>query len=77
MPAYPARLDAITLFVEDPQRSKSFYASVFELSPVYEDDNAVAFGFENTVVNLLRRPSAHELVAPADVGAAARGPSSS
>ena len=34
---------AITLFVEDPRRSKSFYERVFQLSPIYEDENAVAF----------------------------------
>jgi catechol 2,3-dioxygenase-like lactoylglutathione lyase family enzyme len=31
----------ITLFVEDPQRSKSFYARVFDAAAVYEDEDAV------------------------------------
>ena len=58
---------AITLFVEDPQRSKTFYANVFELEPIYEDDDAVAFRFENLIVNLLAARAAPELVSPAPV----------
>jgi catechol 2,3-dioxygenase-like lactoylglutathione lyase family enzyme len=58
---------AITMFVEDTQRSRSFYEQVFGLSPIHEDENAVAFRFENMVVNLLKRPAAHELIEPATV----------
>jgi lactoylglutathione lyase len=58
---------AITLFVEDPERSKSFYENVFDLSPVFEDENSVAFKFENMFVNLLKTPAAHELIDPAVV----------
>jgi catechol 2,3-dioxygenase-like lactoylglutathione lyase family enzyme len=61
------KVGAITLFVEDPKRSKAFYEKVFDLSPVYEDEDATAFAFENTIVNLLRAPAAHELIAPAVV----------
>ncbi len=59
---------AITLFVEDPQRSKEFYERVFEVPVVFEDQNSAAFKFENTIVNLLARPAAHELIEPATVG---------
>jgi lactoylglutathione lyase len=58
---------AITLFVDDPQRSKAFYEKVFEAPAVFEDDDSVAFKFENMFVNLLRVPAAHELIAPAAV----------
>ncbi len=58
---------AITLFVEDPQRSKTFYENVLELSSVYEDENAVAFKLENMFLNLLRMPAANDLIAPAKV----------
>jgi catechol 2,3-dioxygenase-like lactoylglutathione lyase family enzyme len=58
---------AITLFVEDPRRSKSFYEDVFAMPVIYEDDDAVAFRFENTIVNLLVLPAARDLVAPAAV----------
>jgi lactoylglutathione lyase len=59
---------AITMFIDDTQRSKAFYEQVFDAKAVYEDENAVAFEFENMVVNMLRVPAAHELIAPAPVG---------
>jgi lactoylglutathione lyase len=59
---------AITLFVEDPKRSKAFYERVFEQPVLFEDENSVAFRFENTIVNLLEEPAAHELIEPATVG---------
>jgi catechol 2,3-dioxygenase-like lactoylglutathione lyase family enzyme len=59
---------AITMFIDDPQRSKAFYEQVFGTKAVYEDDDAVAFQFENMVVNMLRVRAAHELIAPAPVG---------
>jgi lactoylglutathione lyase len=55
---------AITLFVDDPQRSKSFYQDVFDLSPIYEDEDAAAFGFENLIVNLLKIRAARDLIDP-------------
>ena len=62
-----ASLGAITMFIEDTKRSKEFYEGVFDRSPVYEDENAVTFQFENTVVNLLVTRAAHELIEPARV----------
>jgi catechol 2,3-dioxygenase-like lactoylglutathione lyase family enzyme len=59
---------AITLFVDDPERSKSFYERVFDLPVAYEDEESAVFSFENLLVNLLRRQAAHELIAPAPVG---------
>ena len=58
---------AITLFVDDPQRSKSFYQGVFDLSPIYEDEDSAAFGFENLIVNLLKVPAARDLIDPGTV----------
>jgi lactoylglutathione lyase len=58
---------AITLFVADPQRSKAFYAKVFDVAVVHEDDDAVTFRFENTLVNLLAVRAAGELIEPAPV----------
>ena len=43
------------MFVEDPQRSKEFYARVFEVEAVFEDENSVAFKFENLFPKLLKR----------------------
>jgi len=68
-----ARVGAITLFVDDPRRSNEFYAHVWDATPVYEDAVSVAFRFDATVVNLLARSEAHELVAPAPVAGAGAG----
>jgi lactoylglutathione lyase len=66
-------VSAITLFVDDPQRSKSFYQDVFGLSPIYEDEDAAAFGFENLIVNLLKIPAARDLIDPGFVADAEAG----
>jgi catechol 2,3-dioxygenase-like lactoylglutathione lyase family enzyme len=63
-----ASVGAITLFVGDPRRSKAFYDNVFGLSPIFEDEDAATFRFENTIVNLLRVSAAGELIEPAEVG---------
>jgi catechol 2,3-dioxygenase-like lactoylglutathione lyase family enzyme len=59
---------AITLFIEDPVRSNQFYRTVFDLEPIFEDENAVAFKFDNMIVNLLKASEAPELIEPAAVG---------
>jgi len=72
MSASLQNVGAITLFVEDPQRSKAFYERVFDVPVVFEDESSAAFKFENTIVNLLAAPGARELIAPgavADLGA--------
>jgi catechol 2,3-dioxygenase-like lactoylglutathione lyase family enzyme len=68
-----ASVGAITLFVEDPRKSKSFYQEVFDLSPIYEDENAAAFRFDNTIVNLLENPAARDLIDPGLVADRASG----
>jgi lactoylglutathione lyase len=64
---------AITLFVKDPQRSKAFYERVFDLPVVYEDENSAVFRFENTLVNLLARSAAYDLIAPGTVAGSEAG----
>jgi catechol 2,3-dioxygenase-like lactoylglutathione lyase family enzyme len=64
---------AITLFVEDPKRSKTYYERVFEVPVLFEDESSVAFRFGDVIVNLLATPSAHELIEPATVGRAEAG----
>jgi catechol 2,3-dioxygenase-like lactoylglutathione lyase family enzyme len=71
----PASVGAITLFVEDPKRSKAFYERVFDLATIYEDDDAAAFKFENTIVNLLALPAARDLIAPGTVAGSEAGSS--
>jgi catechol 2,3-dioxygenase-like lactoylglutathione lyase family enzyme len=60
---------AITLFVDDPQRSKAFYERVFDVPSIYEDENSAVVEFGNTIVNLLATRAAHDLIRPASVGA--------
>ena len=64
---------AITLFVEDPQRSKVFYGTVFDLEVIYEDQNSAVFRFDNMIVNLLTIPAARDLIDPAAVAARETG----
>ena len=64
---------AITLFVEDLVRSKSFYQDVFGVPIVYEDGNSAVFRFQNTIVNLLVTSAARELIEPAAVAGAEAG----
>ena len=58
---------AITMFVEDRERAKSFYESAFDVEPVYEDEHSVTFKFETIVVNLLVASEAPDLIGPAVV----------
>jgi catechol 2,3-dioxygenase-like lactoylglutathione lyase family enzyme len=69
----PKSLDAITLFVADRKRSKAFYESAFGVAPIHEDGNAVAFRFDNTIVNLLEADAATDLIAPAQVAGGGTG----
>ena len=65
--AWPKRIDAITLFVEDLASAKQFYREVFGLPLHFEDDNSAVFDFGNTLINLLTTTEAPELIAPAAV----------
>jgi catechol 2,3-dioxygenase-like lactoylglutathione lyase family enzyme len=60
-------IDAITLFTEDLERSKSFYQDVFGLPVHFENENSAVFKLDNTVINLLRIPAARDLIGPGTV----------
>ena len=62
-------VDFITLFVDDLDRSKTFYREVFGLPVIFEDENSAVFRFANTGINLLRSEAAEDLIRP---GAVAR-----
>ena len=51
-------IGAITLFVDDPQRSKAFYTRVFEAEVLFEDANSAALRFDNLILNFLKRGAA-------------------
>lgn len=61
-------LSAVTLVVADLQASKDFYAAAFDAPVIFEGDDSVVFRFGPTMINLLHRSSADELLAPAAVG---------
>lgn len=73
MSAWPGPIDAITLFVADLATAKRFYRETFDLPVHFEDDSSVVFDFGNLLVNLLQTDAAHELIAPAEVGASRGG----
>jgi len=64
---------AITLFVDDLDKSKDFYQTVFNLPIYFEDHDSAVFKFKNLLVNLLRISEADELIRPAKVGEAGAG----
>lgn len=62
------KITAITLFTEDLERSREFYAGVFGLPVHWEDTDSAVFLFGETMINLLRVSNAGELIAPAKAG---------
>jgi catechol 2,3-dioxygenase-like lactoylglutathione lyase family enzyme len=53
-------VSAITLFVEDLERSKEFYERVFEVAAADEEDGTVIFRFDNYFLRLLTRDEAEK-----------------
>lgn len=51
-------IGAITLFVQDAQRSKEFYGRAFAADVEYEDEVSVVVALDNLVLNLLQRGDA-------------------
>ena len=72
MPRWTAPITALTLITDDLPATKRFYETVFGLPVYFEDDSSVFFDFGNTLINLLARGSADELIAPASVGSGTR-----
>jgi catechol 2,3-dioxygenase-like lactoylglutathione lyase family enzyme len=64
MSSIPRRVGAITLFVQDVQRAKSFYQNVFGGPVDYEDDSSAVFTLGDTLINLLDEREAGDLVEP-------------
>jgi lactoylglutathione lyase len=67
MSAALKNVGAITLFVDDLSRSRSFYQDAFGLQLVYEDAESTVFDFGNTLINLLTTSAARDLMAPGAV----------
>jgi len=64
---WPGGIAAVTLFFEDLEAARTFYAEVFGLPVVFEDESSTVFRFGDTLVNLLRASEAPELVEPTAV----------
>jgi lactoylglutathione lyase len=69
----PKKIDAITLFVEDLERSKLFYQDVFGLSVFFEDQNSAVFKFDHTLINLLKTSAAGGLIEPGAIAEPSAG----
>lgn len=67
-------IGAITLFVEDPERSKSFYQAFFDLQPLLDDATDTMFRLENTMLFLTKSSEAPRMIAPAVAGRPGNGP---
>jgi lactoylglutathione lyase len=62
-------LTHVTLFVDDIQIAREWYARAFRLSEHWSDDVSVVFSFDGLLINLLQVDEAHDLIAPRSVGA--------
>ncbi len=69
-------LGAVTLFVTDVGASKDWYQRAFDVPVLFEDDDSCALQFANTVINLLVRSAADELVTPMAVAGTGQGATS-
>jgi catechol 2,3-dioxygenase-like lactoylglutathione lyase family enzyme len=74
MSGWQKKTGAITLFVEDPDRSKAFYQEVFDLQPMLEDDTGAGFRLQDMFLFLTRSSHAPALIAPAAAGSPGNGP---
>jgi catechol 2,3-dioxygenase-like lactoylglutathione lyase family enzyme len=74
MSDWPKNIAAITLFVEDLDRARSFYQEVFELQPAFTDDTDAMFRLENTLLFLTKSAEAPRMIAPAVAGRPGNGP---
>lgn len=61
-------IGAITLFVADVERSKNWYANVFDRPLVFEDAHSAVLDFDGTLINLLHIDQAADLIGPARAG---------
>jgi lactoylglutathione lyase len=73
-PEWSPSLDTVTIIVSDLAVSKEFYVTAFDVPIVFETEDSAVLGFGATLVNLLLRSSADELLQPAPVGSSGDAP---
>lgn len=74
MSTWEKEIGAITLFVEDLDRSKGFYTEVFDLSPMFTEEENAGFRLKNTLLFLTKSSAASKMIAPAAAGRPDNGP---
>lgn len=67
-------VETVTLFVKNLEEAKRFYAEIFEVDSVYEDEVCWVFVLHGLTVNLLQASEAAELVEPLEPGSVNSGP---
>ena len=68
-PEWTPAVGAMTLIVSDLEASKAFYSAALPAPLVFENEDSVVFKFGPTLINLLVRSSADELLSPSPIGA--------
>lgn len=66
-------IEVVTLFVQDIDATKAFYAKVFTAEVLFEDAVSAVLQFSGTMLNLLVASEAPELVTPSAVAAPGAG----
>jgi len=66
-------VEVLTLFVEDLEAARSFYADVFGPEVVYRDEVCSVMKFGNVMINVLKTTEAPALVEPMKVAGAGLG----
>jgi catechol 2,3-dioxygenase-like lactoylglutathione lyase family enzyme len=74
MTEWAKEIGAITLFVEDPDRSTTFYQDVFDLKPAHSDETGAMFRLANTLLFLTKSSEAPNMISPLNAGGPGNGP---
>jgi lactoylglutathione lyase len=73
MSEWEKEIGAMTLFVRDLERSKTFYQDVFGLPPMGDDEDSAMFRFKNMFVFLHKASAAHEVPGSDELDQALKG----
>lgn len=74
MSTWDKEIGAITLFVEDVDKSRAFYQDIFDLEPMHTDDDGTGFRLKNLYFFLSRSSAAPNMIAPLTAGSPGNGP---
>jgi lactoylglutathione lyase len=74
MSTWEKEIGAITLFVEDLDKSKAFYEEIFDLEPTFTEADGAGFRLKNLYFFLTKSSAAPNMIAPWAAGSAGNGP---